>query len=1442
MPGKAVAFGPDADGPSRSKTKPKEAQSGDGGFTAASMYANNPELQGETMKGGEAGAPAGASVKVKVTIDDLQKYVPEFVLREFAGRREHVRAPLTFKTKAALLFADVSGFTQLTKTLQELKGDIRGAEDLNRILSDYFDIMIKSFMMHGGDVVAFSGDAMTVVFPGDDLTLCARQCARCALHILEATKGYSLAGEGLENELTLHAGAGAGEVMVVQVTCENRAGGKTTGGQEIYERCTCVMMGTPLEQLKVAEDLAGSGTVVVSPELYKLLGSSAVGSPAENESTSAKAGYKVLTELHGAVTTYDAKTSMRAQAITAIRKRPCDLRVLGAYAPESVQSKLKAGGFQYLSEFRDVTVLFMKVKTLDYTRHDVAQEGQKVFQCVVRGIQRFHALLCRFNIDDKGAVFFACFGPNPFHHDNDALRGIQLAVHWDGDLHAIGHEIRVGVTSGKVFCGTVGTDDRAEYTLYGNDVNMSARLMGCKENTSVLCDEATHERSKQDFGFRALPPIMVKNRPTPLPVFEPTKSRGVQRLMGAMLKTTDSDDPGEIKVGRATEFAMLLKTVSGLRLTRKGHMFLITGESGIGKTHLMNAVASAAEKRNVKVLRGIASAVECETPLFAFQAVLEAVLGGAEAVEKEAQKEEAKAGAKQGKNLSATVFNVKKVGIDTMVRGEHLSKGDRESRDSDSRGSRDSDGKKAAATVASDGKLEQAKEAADFFKHNKVLLRLLPLLAPVLGIPIEDNRHTRGMNAKSKAANTIKLCAELINARAAEDPTLIILDNVQWLDPMGWKLLEKLHDDEKNEVCIMLCMRTDNSNAIKLANSGQIVALPAPGQAASATPRIGGRSGGAPVPGMTLVSKLPEADRVALGPHETEEVAQLMSIALDNFEVEIPDSLARLVEKKTGGNPFFVKEVTRTMREGGVISFTEDMIMYDDEKAKKSVNGMSAEIESALASRVDMLHADGVCVIKLASVIGDQFHQKLLRHLSKEANMPVSSGMFDKRVREMVTLGFFVDRANAAGAGVFAFRSQLVREVVYNNLTFEQRKKMHVGAVKVIRHDSAALKEDAKPHLAIWFHLKCAEDKDDTFEVTTAAAQAALNGSSFEKVIDIIHHAHGLPNYAEQPRKERVAWLRLLGAAHLGIWHITKSDEDFDKGIRELAGDWYGAIFTGCAEMIPPQGLPDYGGGEPNPSKGGGGGGGGGGGCCGGGGGEKAAKRMSAQVHDPAAAEDLDAIACAEAMLAYEQLLLAYMLKDDLRAPVLAKHTQLALDAANVLQGRGEGLTAALGALAGCCMMMAGPVGTPVMRTQAPQVYSQTMALYNERKKAAAAADKELQEVKKELMGALAAEKEAEKNNQRNTVEKGQEKAKLAEVQRRFDMKELDMHEHMDISTACRLHLQLGLAQHSMLDAEKGKSHFDEARKLANELQDADLIWLCNRYSAAGGDDRALRA
>jgi hypothetical protein len=68
-------------------------------------------------------------------LGDLAMYVPQLVLKEFRmGTRPAL--PIHEALHGALLFADVSGFTQLTKKLQESElGAARGAEELNEILS-----------------------------------------------------------------------------------------------------------------------------------------------------------------------------------------------------------------------------------------------------------------------------------------------------------------------------------------------------------------------------------------------------------------------------------------------------------------------------------------------------------------------------------------------------------------------------------------------------------------------------------------------------------------------------------------------------------------------------------------------------------------------------------------------------------------------------------------------------------------------------------------------------------------------------------------------------------------------------------------------------------------------------------------------------------------------------------------------------------------------------------------------------------------------------------------------------------------------------------------------------------------------------------------------------------------------------------------------------------
>ena len=142
----------------------------------------------------------------------------------------------------SVLFADVSGFTKLTALLQASSlGPARGAEELNNILSEYFDILITSFHRHGGDVISFSGDAMTVLFEADAaggdeppteeaMAHAALQSVRCAAAVLKAVEGFSLEKyakktSGIEGcTITLHAGMGVGTFTALYVAGHKRGG------------------------------------------------------------------------------------------------------------------------------------------------------------------------------------------------------------------------------------------------------------------------------------------------------------------------------------------------------------------------------------------------------------------------------------------------------------------------------------------------------------------------------------------------------------------------------------------------------------------------------------------------------------------------------------------------------------------------------------------------------------------------------------------------------------------------------------------------------------------------------------------------------------------------------------------------------------------------------------------------------------------------------------------------------------------------------------------------------------------------------------------------------------------------------------------------------------------------------------------------------------------
>jgi class 3 adenylate cyclase len=98
-----------------------------------------------------------------------------------------------------------------------------------------------------------------------------------------------------------------------------------------------------------------------------------------------------------------------------------------------------------------------------------------------------------------------------------AIRGVRDELSLPGDIPlAIG----VGITSGPVTVGTIGSPNRLEYTVVGNNVNLASRLTGLAGPGEILCDAAT---AKAISGWATTVnrgPDFVKGRSRPVTIYE----------------------------------------------------------------------------------------------------------------------------------------------------------------------------------------------------------------------------------------------------------------------------------------------------------------------------------------------------------------------------------------------------------------------------------------------------------------------------------------------------------------------------------------------------------------------------------------------------------------------------------------------------------------------------------------------------------------------------------------------------------------------------------------------------------------------------------------------------------------------------------------------------------------------------------------------------------
>lgn len=486
------------------------------------------------------------------------------------------------RSHGAALFADLSGFTRLTERLARSLGPLRGAEELSALLREVYEPLIAEVEHAEGSVLGFSGDAITCWVDGDDGSRALRAAHAMQAHMASATDRPL--PDGTTTGLKLKVAVAVGGVSRFVV-----------GDPDI--QVMDVLAGATLEALAAAEHVAQPGEVVMA--------------------CTSDARPRFLEIRHDP----DSGLAVGVVAPERVARQPVVIRpvpdvdaLVASWLPRTVRERLQRGVGAFLAGFRPAAALFLSFRGIDYDGDPFAGAKLDAFvRWAQRVIDDHGGTLIQLTIGDKGSYLFAAFGA-PVAHEDDAVRAVAAARALSAGSVEPVRGVRIGLTHGAMFTGTYGSRGRCTYGVLGPMTNLSARLMTAANDGEVLCNPSLARLAARRFRMEERGTRRLKGVADPVPVFSP-----VSETLGAGTEASPM-------LGRAVELATLVDALRGVRLGAPP-VIVIEAEAGLGKTRILGALATEAERLGMTVLRGAARAAGPEQPYGAWRSLVADALG-----------------------------------------------------------------------------------------------------------------------------------------------------------------------------------------------------------------------------------------------------------------------------------------------------------------------------------------------------------------------------------------------------------------------------------------------------------------------------------------------------------------------------------------------------------------------------------------------------------------------------------------------------------------------------------------------------------------------------------------------------------------------------------------------------------------------------------------------
>jgi class 3 adenylate cyclase/predicted ATPase len=546
------------------------------------------------------------------------------------------------------------------------------------------------------------------------------------------------------------------------------------------------------------------------------------------------------------------------------------------------------------------------------------------YDACAKVIARFDGHIAQY-LGDGLLVYFGY----PRAHEDDAQRAVRAGLGIIGavgqlnavlsERHGISLAVRLGCHTGLVVVGDdvggTGLDDM----VLGDTPNIAARLEGIAAPNTLVIGPLTYQLVHGFFNCRPIGTPTLKGVASPLAVYQ------VLNESNARTRLEAAGNVGLTPlVGRSDEVRLLEQRWAQV-VDGRGHVVLITGEAGIGKSRLVHSLTEHIAQQRAWLTPCQGSPYHRDTALYPFIDLFERV----------------------------------------VLRFER-------------------------PESASD---KLSKLETFFVQSGLPLADALPHLCSLLSIPLPDGQEISELPPDQRKQQTMLALESILLRRAKQQPVLLIVEDLHWVDPTTIEFLtlltEQIHD--ARILALFTCRPEFDSP-------------------------------------WTDAPNVTEVNVTRLMPTEAAEL--INRVAGDKT---LPNEIVADVVAKTDGVPLFIEELTKTLLESDLL--TEKVDRYELAGPLPPL-AIPNTLHDSLMARLDRLSAiKGLA--QLGAAIGREFSFALLRAVS-----PWSEEILLQGLAQLVAAEFLYQQGTPPQA-TYRFKHALIQDTAYQSLLKSTRQQHH---------------------------------------------------------------------------------------------------------------------------------------------------------------------------------------------------------------------------------------------------------------------------------------------------------------------------------------------------------------------------------------------------------------